>query len=184
MKKLLTILSLTIFTFTSCSEDGAVGPQGPPGPEGPQGPAGEALVGSVFEANIDFTDENEYSEVVEIPESVEIYDSDIVLVYLLVDVVEETGNDVWSLLPQTFYLEEGELLYSFNHTSEDVAIFLDGTADFSTLDNIYTEDQIFRIVIMPAGVLDDSAADASNYNEVMSELKIQEKNIRQLDITK
>ena len=169
MKKLLTFLTLTLFLFNSCSGDGEVGPRGPQGPPGEPGENG--LIGTVFETDVDF-EADTYYEIVPIPEAIEVLPSDVVLVYLLEYVDEETGKDVWSLLPQTFYLDEGQLVYNYNHTDSDVEIFLDGNIDFSTLGAEYTDNQVFRIVIIPADPYETSGVDASNYSEVEDMLKI------------
>ena len=174
MKKLLTFLTLSLFIFTSCSNDGQVGPRGPQGPPGEPGENG--LIGTVFEAEIDF-EADTYYDIVAIPEDVEISSSDVVLVYLLEFVDEETGYDVWSLLPQTFYLDEGQLVYNYNHTLADVEIFLDGTIDLSTLGEEYTDNQVFRIVIIPAGSYENSGVNTANYSEVEAMLKLKERKI-------
>lgn len=179
MKRIYFLLSFVLIAFTSCSDDGEMGPPGPPGPQGPAGIDG--LVGAVFEKEIDFGPET-YSEIVPIPSSIEVLDSDVVLVYLLEYVDEETGYDVWSLLPQTFYLDGGQLVYNYNHTLADVQIFLDGTIDLNTLGGEYTDNQIFRIVVLPAEFAQDNSLDVSNYEAVMSALDIQESEIPQLEL--
>ena len=177
MKKLLTFLTLSLFLFTSCSGDGEIGPRGPQGPPGEPGePGQDGLIGTVFEAEIDFEGDT-YYEIVGIPEDIEVLSSDVVLVYLLEYVDEETGNDVWSLLPQTFYLDEGQLVYNYNHTLADVEIFLDGTIDLSTLGEEYTDNQVFRIVIIPADPYETLGVNASDYSEVEAMLKIKERKI-------
>ena len=71
------------------------------------------------------------------------------LVYLL-EGVTTNGDDIWSQLPQTFFLSQGTLLYSFDHTFFDVRLFLDGNFDLSTLGSQFTNDQTFRIAIVPS----------------------------------
>ncbi|HET8753860.1 MAG TPA: collagen-like protein [Salinimicrobium sp.] len=179
MKKYFSIIAFTLFALTSCSEDG------PPGPEGPQGPPGEdGLIGVIFETDgLNFTAENEYFELVGFPSDIEVFDSDVVLVYLLEGVEEGTGADIWSLLPQTFYLPDGELEYNYNFTSESVAIFLDGNVDLSTLSADYTDNKIFRIVVVPAGFPNTSSVDVSNFNAVLNALHIEEQNIPSVNIS-
>ena len=182
MKKLFTLCSLLIFTISSCSSDGEMGPRGPQGPPGEPGEDGTAA--TIFEASVTFTEDNNYTAFVGIPETIEIYDSDLVLVYLLERVDEETGADVWSLLPQTFYLDEGQLVYNYTHTSFDVELFLHGTVDLSTLGEAYTDDQIFRIAVVPAGSLDESAVDVSSYHAVQKALNVGPKEIPTVEIKK
>lgn len=178
MKKFFSIIAFTLFALTSCSDDG------PPGPPGPQGPAGEdGLIGAIFETDaIDFTADNGYSVLVDIPTNIEVYDSDVVLVYLLEGVDDESDADIWSLLPQTFYFDEGELEYNFNFTSSNVALFLDGNVDLATLSSDYTNNQIFRIVVVPSGFA-TSGIDVANYSAVMSALKLKEKDIPKINIS-
>lgn len=180
MKKYFSIIAFTLFTLISCSEDG------PPGPEGPQGAPGEdGLIGAIFEPDaLTFTEENGYLKLVGFPADIEVFDSDVVLVYLLEGVEEGSGADIWSLLPQTFYLPEGELEYNFNFTSKSVAIFLDGNVDLATLDADYTENKIFRIVVVPAGFPNTSAVDVSNFNAVLSALQLEEQDIPKVNIPK
>jgi len=142
MKNLLLFLSLTatIF-FTSCEGD-----QGPPGQDGVD------FLGQVFEVTVDFNESNGYSRLITYPSNVVVYESDVVLVYLLTDVV--TGNngsiDVWSQLPQTFFPAQGTLLYTFDFTYLDVNLLLDANFPLGLLGPQYTDDQIFRIAIVPA----------------------------------
>lgn len=183
MKKYFALFVISLFTLTSCSSDGEVGPRGPQGPPGE--PGADGLIATVYETEaLNFTADNGYSEIVDIPSNIEIFDSDVILVYLLEGVDEETNADIWTLLPQIFYLDDGELVYNYNYTSDNVAIFLDGNAQLENLDAVYTENQIFRIVVVPAGFPTESAVDVSNYNAVMSALNIKEENIPTLEIRK
>ena len=102
MKKIITLLFVSAFAFTSCSDDGAVGPQGPQGPQGPEGAPGP--LGQVIDISGDFTAANEYSLSLNFDEQgIEVFESDAVLVYL------KTGEDgtadglsveVFRLIPQ------------------------------------------------------------------------------------
>lgn len=159
----LSIL-LSVFIFTSCIESTeTVGPQGPEGPPGP--------IGQVFEVEADFTEGNGYSQIFEIPPSVEIYTSDIVAVYLLWEVDDNTGNDVWQQLPVSVFFNDGQLQYAFDHTVADVKLFLTGDTDLSTVGDGYTLDQIFRVVVLPAEYVQENGVDMSNMEEVMSTVK-------------
>ncbi len=179
MKKILSLIVLTSLFFVGCSSDGEVGPQGPPGPPGEDG---VNIVGQGFEATVDFTDPD-YSVFVEIPDKIEVLDTDIVLVYLLESVDEETGADVWSLLPQTFYLDNGgEVQYNYNHTSFDVNIYLHGNIDLSTLGPAFTDDQTFRMVVLPADYALNSGVDVDSYQAVKAALDLQDSNLPQADI--
>ncbi len=161
MKNLFLLLAIsTSIIFSSCE-----GPQGPPGPPGFDN------LGQVFEANITFTEGNDYSRLVTYPSNVVVYESDAVLVYLLEDVVN--GVDVWSQLPQTYFLNQGTLLYTFDHTFLDVNIFLDANFNLNTLGSDFTDDLIFRIAVLPA---EYANADLS-MDELMSNLQIETSDI-------
>ncbi len=161
MKNLFLLLAIsTSIIFSSCE-----GPQGPPGPPGFDN------LGQVFEANITFTEGNDYSRLVTYPSNVVVYESDAVLVYLLEDVVN--GVDVWSQLPQTYFLNQGTLLYTFDHTFLDVNIFLDTNFNLNTLGSDFTDDLIFRIAVLPA---EYANADLS-MDELMSNLQIETSDI-------
>ncbi|QNJ98883.1 collagen-like protein [Constantimarinum furrinae] len=142
MKQLLLFLALstTVF-FVSCEGD-----------PGPPGEPGINILGQVFEVTVDFTPGNNFSQLVNFPSNVEVFESDAVLVYLLEDVVPGNNGsiDVWSQLPQTFFVDQGTLVYNFDHTFLDVRLFLDGNFDLSTLGSAFTNDQTFRIAVVPS----------------------------------
>lgn len=179
MKKIVTLLFISIFAFTSCSDDGAVGPQGP---EGPQGPPGGLEFAQVLEyEGVNFTAGNNYSfEVDFTQEGIEVFESDAVLVYLKVredGVADGLPVEVFRPLPQTYY-ENGEAVqYNYEFTFFNVWIFMDGTADLGSLDPSYTDDQILRIVVVPAEFAETSGVDLSNMNAVMKALNIEQKDI-------
>lgn len=166
--KLLSLLILSLFLI-ACEGD-----QGPTGPQGPQGPQGTNIVGQVFEISINFTPSNAYRSVVEFPQDIEVFESDIVMVYLLETQVDDPSGpiDVWAPLPQSFFLNNGgELVYNFNHTFLDVSLFLDGNVNLDTVPSEFTENQAFRIAILPADFADDPSVSLYNYNSVESQLK-------------
>ncbi len=182
MKKIVTLLFVSVFAFTSCSDDGAVGPQGPPGPQGPEGEPGP--MGQVIDITGDFTAANEYSLLLDFTqENIEVFESDAVLVYL------KTGEDgtaggapveVFRMLPQSYFIGDDVLQYNYDFTFFSVLIFLDGTfEDFGTLDASYRNDQVLRIVVVPAEFAETSGIDVSNMKAVMNAL-----DINQRDITK
>jgi hypothetical protein len=185
MKHLSKLLLAFSVLFISC--EGDPGPPGPPGRDGLDGLDGldgDAIIGTVFETPpITFTQGNDYSSSFTFPQNFQVFDTDAVLVYLLEDVVGD-GNggeaDIWTLLPQTFFLTEGTLLYSFNHTFFDVAIFLDGNYNLSLTPGGFTQDQIFRIVVVPADAFEANEVDPSNFRQVMDALGKQEAGIIKL----
>jgi hypothetical protein len=145
MKNLALFLAFTTTVIlTSCTGD-----QGPPGP---QGEPGINILGQVFEVTVDFTPGNGYSRLIQFPSNVEVFESDAVLVYLLEDVVPGNGGgiDVWSQLPQTFFVDQGTLIYNFDYTFLDVRLFLDANFNLDTLGSAFTNDQTFRIAVVPS----------------------------------
>ncbi|MBT8324761.1 MAG: collagen-like protein [Winogradskyella sp.] len=167
MKRILSFISVFALLFTACEGD-----PGPPGIQGPQGPAGGLIVASAFEIVIDFTEENNY-EFIE-AYGFDVFPSDVTLVYILWDTLN--GQDIWRLMPQTVPFEDGDLVYNFDFTIDDVRFFLDGTTDFSTLDPVWTEGQVFRVVVIPADNVD--SIDVSDINNVMQLGNIQSFDIR------
>lgn len=146
MKK---IYALLFFSIVLLSCEGTVGPPGPVGPPGAPGEDGaDGFIGQVIEVEADLNEGMNFEYFVEIPGDIEVFESDIIVVYRLMEVFE--GSDVWEPLPQTIFRNSGILLYTFDYTLFDVRLFLDGTVDFGKLDPIDTDDLIFRIAILPA----------------------------------
>lgn len=175
MKKIYTLLFLSVMLF-SC--EGPVGPPGLPGPIGPEGPPGQdgaGLLGQVIEVQTDLNADTNYEDIIEIPSEIEVYESDIVMVYRLMAV--DNGTDIWEPLPQTIFRDGEILLYAFDYTLFDVRLFLDGTINFGRLDPLDTDDLIFRIAIIPADFA--KQVDVKKLDKVMKALKI--KNIKRID---
>ena len=136
MKKILfVIIAYLSVTITSCE-----GPQGPPGQDG------GTIIAPAFEIEIDFNSANNY-EYLE-PYGFTLYPADGVLVYILWDVIN--GQEIWRLVPQTVEFDEGTLVYNYDFTREDVRFFLDGTVNFNLLDPVWTQNQVFRVIVVPA----------------------------------
>ena len=168
MKRLLPLFTVFALVFTSCE-----GPQGPPGFDGLDGLDGEIIASSAFEIVIDFNTVNdlEYIEAY----GFNVLPSDVTLVYILWDT--QNGQDIWRLMPQTVYFDDDtNLVYNFDFTQDDVRFFLDGTTDFSTLDDVWTQDQVFRVVVVPADNVD--GIDVSDINAVMNLIDIQSIDLR------
>ena len=86
------------------------------------------------------------------------------LVYIKWETVN--GQAIWRLLPQTVQFAEGTLVYNFDFTRADVRFFLESNLDLSLLNESYTQDQVFRVVVIPADNVD--GMDLSKLNDVMS----------------
>ena len=114
MKKLYTLLFLLPIFLFSC--EGPVGPPGPPGPTGPPGEDGSGLLGQVIEVEADLNTTTGFEYFVDIPDDIEVYETDVITVYRLMEVVDDT--DVWEPLPQTIFRNNGiqnNLDFEFKH---------------------------------------------------------------------
>lgn len=150
MKKISSIILLFASVFILSCE----GPMGPPGEDG------DALISTIFEMEGDFNASNNYELFFDFPQNFEIYNTDVVLVYILWDVVNVNGKntDVWRLMPQTIvlkdiypnYTETDVLQYNFDYTVNDVRVFLETTMNYDDLLPAETQDQVFRIAVVPA----------------------------------
>ena len=154
--------------------------------DGRDGQDGINILGKVIDIQGDFV-ADDYSLFYEfLDDDIEVFESDIVLVYILWDQTED-GNgepvDIWRLLPQTRLLDQGILQYNYDYTFFDVSIFLEADFDLNTLLSGDTDDQIFRIAVLPAEFASGSKLDQSNIKAVMSTLGITEMDVRivQLD---
>lgn len=162
MKKILALIfSVSVF-FISCEGD-----QGPPGPPGLDG---GLIVGQMFERTVDFTPGNDFEVLIDIPAQIEVLDTDIVLVYTLIEI--DNGVDVWEPLPQTFFFEDGILLYSFDYTQQDVNLFLDGTVILDDLSADLTQDITFRMIVIPAD--DAENINLNNMESLMEAIRLKD----------
>jgi len=173
-------LLLAVAVLISCE-----GPMGPAGPPGESGEDGDSFIGSIFEIEGDFISDNDYSMFFEFPNTIEVFESDVVLVYILWEQTTDNNGDpvdVWRLLPQTVVLDEGVLQYNYDHTFNDVQIFLEGDIDFNTLVPAEWQDQVFRIAVLPADFAKNNNIDVANFSGVMKSMKINPNSIQQLDL--
>ncbi|WP_111672383.1 collagen-like triple helix repeat-containing protein [Algoriphagus litoralis] len=183
MRKLSSIFGLILLiAFQAC--EGPEGPQGVPGPQGPQGlqgvpgapgAPGVNIVGTTYEAEVDFTAEENWGVVLDFPE--ELVESDAVLTYILWDVVDE--RPIWRAVPQTIFFPAGPLVYNFDFSTVDIRLFLEGTVDPASLDDVWTQGQIFRIVVVPSD-FPDAKIDWTNYEAVTKLLGIEDSDFQKL----
>ncbi|MGC9354949.1 MAG: hypothetical protein ACP5D9_13980 [Mariniphaga sp.] len=181
MKTITGIILVIALAFLASCE----GVPGPPGRDGIDGKDGESFLGSVFEIEGDFTSQNDYALYFEFPGSITVYDTDVVLVYILWEIAENNSGeliDVWRLLPQTVVLDEGVLQYNYDYTFADVQIFLEGTIDFNTLLSAETDDQVFRIVVFPADFIAQKGLDVSDYSMMMKSLGVKKDLVQEIEI--
>ena len=191
MNKFNTFLGAFLVLFTIACE----GPEGPPGPPGFDGAPGQdgldGIQGQVVEVeNVNFgydAEGNIFSTLINFSDvtDFEVFEADAVLVYRYAGSVSlDDGSmaDLWSQIPQNYFLPEGTIQYVFEHTFVDLELFIDGDFDLSTLSTDFTDDQIFRIVFVPSEYAESSKMDVSNIENVMSALGIQENQVKKLDM--
>ncbi|SHI44199.1 hypothetical protein SAMN04487911_10279 [Arenibacter nanhaiticus] len=182
MKKITLLLGAFISLFIISCE----GPAGPPGFDGLDGEDGQdAIQAQVFEVdNIDFgydPGNNLYSYLITFSDftSFEVFESNAVLVYRYDGTIEfqdNTSADAWSLIPQNFFLPGGTIQYSNAHTYKDVEIFIDGNFNLSNLNPDFTDNQLFRIVILPSEFA-AAKMDKSNINAVMKTIGVKNEDV-------
>ena len=133
-------------------------------------------ISEVFEVTTSFNSTNNYSKIV--PLNPPIFTSDVVLVYRLAGVYQ--GQDVWKLLPETRYFNDGtmDFGYDFDFTINDVNIFMVGN-DLLTVTDEFRLNQVLRIVIVPGRFV--SSLKTTNYDAVISTLNIKENQIQKIN---
>jgi hypothetical protein len=171
MKKLFAALLIGGFSFLLSCE----GPPGPPGVPGVPGQDGINLLSEVFEVEVDFTADNNYEQVFDFDPP--IFDDDVVMAYLEWETVE--NNRIWRALPQTLFFDEGVLIYNFDFSSSDFRLFLDTTFEPNLLSDEWTQNQNFRIVVIP-GEFATARIDLNDYEAVMKMLNATEKDVVKL----
>ncbi|MBU2940503.1 hypothetical protein KO494_13225 [Lacinutrix sp. C3R15] len=161
MKRILSTLFVFALLLTSCQ-----------GEDGIDGEDGGIFVASSFEIEIDFNAANNYEYFEDY--GFYVYPSDVTLVYILWETAD--GQDVWRLMPQQVTFDEdtaneSELTYNYDFTQNDVRFFLDGTVDLSAIGSEWTQNQVFRVVVIPAENVD--AVDTSNIEAIMEAYRIE-----------
>lgn len=188
MKNVAIVLGafLTLF-LVSC--EGDPGPPGFDGLDGPQGlPGIDGVQAQVFEVEgVNFSyigADNLYETILPFDDftNFDVQANDAVLVYQFdrtVDFEDGGTENVWNLIPQSFFLDQGTIQFTSGHTTQDVEILISGNFDLTNLDIGFTDNQIFRIAILP-GVAASAKMDKSNIAAVMSSLGITEKDVHKI----
>ena len=136
-----------------------------------------APISEVFEVTTSFTPNNDYSSLIDF--NPPIFASDAVLVYHLYDTVN--GEDIWRLMPQTYFIGQGgELDFNFDYTRFNVNIFLSANFDLNTLPPTWTQNQTFRIVIIPANFA--NTVNKNNITEVLFALNVNKIDIQKINL--
>ncbi len=190
MRKITWLLGIFLTVFmVSCDDsvgiDGRDGLDGLDGRDGIDGVDGVNILGTVLEVQGSFTAANNFSlltEFSEVAPNLEVFETDVVLVYILFgETTDSNGDpvDIWRLLPQTLIVDQGLLQYNFDHTFLDVNIFLETDFDTNLLLPGDTDDQVFRIAVLPAEEA-SSKMDTSSMSAVMSAIGVTEKEIERV----
>ncbi len=180
MKKAFLLLSIFTVVLTSC--EGERGPAGFDGLDGIDGQDGGIFLAKTFEVDdIDFVSTDGVSAAIDfpIPNSIEVFEADVALVYILDPVISaEEGVDVWEPLPRTFLFDDGgfaQFRYNFIFDNPsgifDIQVILESD-DFTALDASFTENQIVRVVIVPSEFAEAPPVDLSDFNAVQETLQL------------
>lgn len=141
IKRLTVFILLSLF-IASCGSRGPVGPEGPPGAPGPE------ILPTAFEFNATLMPSNGYEFFHSIPGQIDVFDSDVLLAFVLEDYIEEDDLEVWRKLPITEFNSRGTLLIDYDFTLIDIRIFLDANYNLNITDGL--EDVLIRAVHIPA----------------------------------
>lgn len=142
---LLTVFTISLLFISSCGERGPVGPRGPEGPQGVQGPE---ILPTSFEFNASLLPSNGFEFFNEIPASIEVIDSDVILAFVLEDFIPEDDLEVWRQLPITEFNSRGTVLINYDFTFVDVRIFLDANYPLGSADGY--DELLIRAVHIPS----------------------------------
>lgn len=121
-------------------------------------------IAEVFEVTTSFGSNNGYKRNVTF--NPPIYSTDMVLVYHLYEV--DNGVDVWRLMPQTYYFDNGvELDYNYDFTQYDVNLFLGSNVFLDFFSSVWTQNQTFRLVVIPAMFTNRMSVDFKDYDKTI-----------------
>lgn len=170
MKNIYLWLCLLAFAGACRGPEGLPGPQGPRGPQGQDGYDGlDGGTAYLFEFNFDLSSIYDYTDFFVFPNDFPTYPDDVILVYRLWG-EDDKGNDVWRLLPQSTIMEFGWMQYNYDHTKDDVQIFLEADFPLSKLGPDYTLGWVRIVVIAGLDWLNNgrvaNPVDFSDYNAV------------------
>ena len=122
------------------------------GPEGPTGPPGPTLFSQVFEFEVDFTSSNNYETYIEFPQEIEVFEADLVLVFLAYETTDSNlgVQYVWRPLPQTIFTSLGLLQYQYDHTFSDMRVFVEADYSLTSATEADLLNQRFKVGVVPA----------------------------------
>ncbi len=165
MKKIIALLCFTTLIFTSCVDDDDIDFD---------------TIGKTFEITGTFNAANNFAIEAVVPNNIDVFDSDVALVYIL-DPVRSAAEqaDVWEPLPRTFFFSpSGFAQFQFNFIFDSdinvasIEIFLESD-DLGALASDITDNQDFRIVVVPSSFAESTDINLLDFNAVQSELKLE-----------
>lgn len=134
-------------------------------------------ISEVFEVTTSFNTSNGFATIV--PLAPPIFNSDVVLVYHLFS--DANGVDIWRPMPQTYYMSDGGALdYNFDFTTSRVSIFLGANFELANLSGAWTQNQTFRIVIVPGSF--SKTLKSNDFSAVIKALNIKESQIQKINM--
>ncbi len=167
-----TVLLLLLFTITiistSCSND-----------DDRVIPIDQDTIASTFEITVSsFNAANNYLTNIAVPQKIKVLDSDVALVYILDRKKSTSIRDIWNPLPKTIIFEDGKyvrytynFLFNLKNNIADLEIFLENNNP-NNLSVDITDNQDFRIVIVPSQFLKNTKIDVSDFCAVQSALEL------------
>lgn len=167
MKKIGILLFCMSFFLVSCSSDDDF--------------VDTDTIGVAFEVTANFNESNDYREsyIIDPP----LISGDMVLIYRR---DPQQTADVWELLPTAnffFFNEEGAIngfinyRYEFSPSNYDIILEFDTPEPIATS---FTNNQLFRVVIVPSDLVQSFNSDFKDINEVLSKLSINESDIENI----
>lgn len=185
--KFTALLLALASVLYGCYTDPIPGPQGPPGFDGRDGAPGADgvnVTGLVYDVNFDLTANNDWQSFYSFPTQDEIYNEDVVLVYLLWDQVESEGGellDVWRQMPVSYFYEAGQLQLNYDFSVGDVRFFAEAAFPLDAEQDIY-QDMLARVVVVPAAYSANArtsqTVDWADYDAVSDWLQLPKRSVR------
>lgn len=158
-KKLIPLIFILAALFQNCS--------GPRGADGLPGIDGVNVVGQTFEVDkVNFNTANKFNFLLTYSAAklIDVRESDVVLIYVLWETTT-TGSPVWRLLPQAIDMPRG-VTYNFDYSPADFSIFIDAPTDAlkASLAAEFTQNQTFRVVVIPSDFTSRKGIESVDYN--------------------
>ena|GEM_PF-564469 len=167
-----SVLSIALLTAMSCE-----GPVGPPGLPGNDGLDGIVILGEVFELEADFNAQGNFGVFGDFGFTIE--ESDKVLIYHLEGLDNE--RDIWRLLPRMVFHPNGIFNYAYDFSVVDYSIFLEGNFNLTTLEARFVENQVFRVLIIPANFI-DARIDVSDHEGMLRMMDVDPADIPRISL--